>query len=905
MTTFIDSVEISGAKAISGTIKIDLRSPLVVLYAPNGTGKTSVWSAISALIGDRDDDQLKCRVTTASPLRIFARLRTQGGAFEAIRSGNNPLRLEPVIGPALTGTEALKLIAPECSLDGMQTKGPAIKRRLQEHIRSTRSLPSDSLSYLIDDSNDSIELRRQIFADLTGTSELQVEQRELRSYIERLSRWRDERSREKNKREADYTVQKNAGGTELADIGKLLSETALSLDVSIENLDENETLALLRSSFSSKFAEFEIRRKRTEDARSAIAQRSVLPSLEDLAKELADNTGAVEATQSSLSRNLLAAQAKSNQITDTRTQDIKLSSLLLFTEENIADIVNQSSISHTTSIGELRRQTSERSREIVATSISRIQQRMMDIQAYQPLAAQETSLAAQLAKTIDAAAQIGSLDELRSEAQRLEAEIYNISKNKGKLEKLRLDLADAARQILSAEPTNVCPCCSHKWPSAESLVEAIEAMLGQKLVDDERFKLLSDTRHALVEKISALTKLQGDLSRITGDLNSLRQKKHAFELRLSQSHDLPSDAAQLQTLLDSEHATELMFGLLDAMDEAIVEQDQNVPLGSLLNHLRMRKQKLASSLIELEADLNFLRNEEHRLSALLEEGRKSRTLIEQKISDARLLDEKLSEFSLAFGSDASMTAELQKQQAKLPHEEKIFLNARELLNQITNSLSSARSRKLAADIMIDLRRLEAEVGQVNKELEQANHLLDFISQRESEISGAFFTQLGPAIGTLFNHMQVNRIFSDINIDAAQQSFSLTGSIDNADAPLAPVFFSQGQRQDLALAMFLARACTLGGSYFLDEPLLHLDDLNRTALLDCIRACVIGTHAEKKQVKLLITTANWSVARQFIQKFSNVRIDSSTPALTVYGLSGNVNIGVDCEKLFASESAPLQ
>jgi hypothetical protein len=43
-------------------------------------------------------------------------------------------------------------------------------------------------------------------------------------------------------------------------------------------------------------------------------------------------------------------------------------------------------------------------------------------------------------------------------------------------------------------------------------------------------------------------------------------------------------------------------------------------------------------------------------------------------------------------------------------------------------------------------------------------------------------------------------------------------------------------QDLAL--FLARARSLGGTFFLDEPASHLDDLNRVALLNIFRALAV-------------------------------------------------------------------
>lgn len=47
-------------------------------------------------------------------------------------------------------------------------------------------------------------------------------------------------------------------------------------------------------------------------------------------------------------------------------------------------------------------------------------------------------------------------------------------------------------------------------------------------------------------------------------------------------------------------------------------------------------------------------------------------------------------------------------------------------------------------------------------------------------------------------------------------------------------FSQAQRGDLALELFLASARSLGGTFFLNEPIVHLADPNRLGLLDILR-----------------------------------------------------------------------
>jgi DNA repair protein SbcC/Rad50 len=104
-------------------------------------------------------------------------------------------------------------------------------------------------------------------------------------------------------------------------------------------------------------------------------------------------------------------------------------------------------------------------------------------------------------------------------------------------------------------------------------------------------------------------------------------------------------------------------------------------------------------------------------------------------------------------------------------------------------------------------------------------------------------------------------------------------------------FSQGQRQDFALSIFLARARGLGGTFFLDEPLIHLDDLNRVALLDVFRAICLEN---SDKISIVLTTASKPTLRHFVEKFSRASRTSQSehaPLLRVIHLEGNPRVGV--------------
>lgn len=146
-------------------------------------------------------------------------------------------------------------------------------------------------------------------------------------------------------------------------------------------------------------------------------------------------------------------------------------------------------------------------------------------------------------------------------------------------------------------------------------------------------------------------------------------------------------------------------------------------------------------------------------------------------------------------------------------------------------------------------------------------------------------------------MHANRIIDYIDL-RGEEDFLHWFAGAGSDTLDPQTDFSQGQRQDLALAIFLARARGLGGTFFLDEPVTHLDDLNRVGLLDVIRSTAIEC---RNRMNLVITTASRVLARHMIEKFSRVsQVDSPDgpiPMLRVIELGGNGRTGLSVDYVF--------
>jgi exonuclease SbcC len=210
---------------------------------------------------------------------------------------------------------------------------------------------------------------------------------------------------------------------------------------------------------------------------------------------------------------------------------------------------------------------------------------------------------------------------------------------------------------------------------------------------------------------------------------------------------------------------------------------------------------------------------------------------------------------------------------------------------LANAVSvSSREREL-----IGRRR---RLAMLKQEVQKADAVINLRNQCENGVSALrsakeTFTsqQIKPlleVITALYVRAQSNGFID--RIETSAEAGPLRWLPQVADRQLEdPVQMSQGQRQDLALSIFLARARDLGGTFFLDEPLLHLDDLNRVALLDVLR--VIAAEDRPKPLRLVLTTASYALVRHCREKLALVSHSNQQPALRVYRLRGDPRSGV--------------
>ncbi len=220
--------------------------------------------------------------------------------------------------------------------------------------------------------------------------------------------------------------------------------------------------------------------------------------------------------------------------------------------------------------------------------------------------------------------------------------------------------------------------------------------------------------------------------------------------------------------------------------------------------------------------------------------------------------------------------------------------AEEHLAAARAALTTELKRARLLEVQANVKPLQAKIVRLKQRLALANGMRQdfrdsYVTKSQAQVSG-----LTRVVNALFLRMHANRVVD--RIDLGKSDTFLRWFAPAGEATLDPTKdFSQGQRQDLALALFLARARGLGGTFFLDEPVAHLDDLNRVGLMDVLRAVALESDG---RVRLVITTASRGLARHMVEKFEALSsANSTTPIMRVLELSGNGRLGVSHTQVY--------
>lgn len=473
MSTFIDHVSITSVRGISGKIDLDLRSPLTVVYAPNGTGKTSVWSALQALLLGKEVPNLQCELPGVSPLSIEAELLTRAGRAVARLAKNQALNLRSKDGKSHSGTNALSMLAPECNISGLQTKGGAVSNRLAEHIRSARLLPSESLLHLIDDSANGIETRRQLFADLTGTASLQIEQRELKNYIDRLTGHQNGLNDRRKQRKRDHEQQTAEVKQDIAEAQSLIDQAFSLLGFEKGESQDDSQLNAIRAELGNRRSVHEVRARKLRDLTALLTANSNLPAIiEELDSQINSRRrelGDAEQSLADVDERIAANDKEARR--NRRTAPI-VSDVIDVLSSRMAELTLVDP-SGSVSLASIRKFVGNANRRSLAQASSTVERLIFSSAEWQGVDEKIAELSSRFETLTEQLREGSSSFELEDALRKIDAHILEHKTHLEEIEGLHASVLSAAQELLSRHPDSQCPCCNHDWGTSAQLLAAV------------------------------------------------------------------------------------------------------------------------------------------------------------------------------------------------------------------------------------------------------------------------------------------------------------------------------------------------------------------------------------------------------------------------------------------------
>ena len=903
----INLLTITRFRGIPGSIDVPLDSPLTLIYAANGTGKSTVCQAVEWLLTGRvvdvSDSAIKCKWGDLDT-SVSADCTYNGTRLQLKRDESGLRRFYNGVYKDIDTLDFLKALTP-ASIAANKRKDFAITERSQ-WLRGTRWLYSTALGLLID--NEHVEQREQIFADILGYGHLTPIRKSLKAYIKALPGTRTLEASE-------------------ADISRQISQVSESIDVhkpgvflnSVKSVwgalnqiepagleDYNAKLDAINAALSIHDNNFSANSEFINALLVGLpSASSTFSKIEECRKKISELTNARQSVvvQLEQDRKSLSVAKDNVKITDSNVAwanavDAAFSSF---------DSLHESALLCELSIdfGQAHSQLLNSFPEM-----------------YWPLdKIEKVKVAAEAFKR-----NFSRFDELRSDRERVLAALKHrpgheelklagevVSSEKKGLKDLRSGfskITDALAQLKllgngfveEHQNTTDCPLCGHDWEERSELLGALkdtESTLDPALVDLQRLIAESTKRLSNAEK----------------NLATLNEQ---YRLAVVNEQSLAKIEGELSASISNSPFKEyLNFDSLGALTESFIAAYLDRisiagPAANLLNYIKQLEEFLKKEPGEIafshrldtaKEDLAFT------LRHFLDEQAAALKANASAVAAVAMSDAEISKTAKTIKDvEADISGLLQEQQKFLeacsglgvqdiPPSSDTVVKLKQRHFVTKSGLEEAKKHAAAARATIkeslalaEVERLEAErsrlkvtIKNAQARISEAERVYGIYDDYITKLSKAQIAPLlGPA-GELFSRMHANEVYNGIGIDPEDGRLIWSALVDGL-AVDAGAMFSQGQRQDLALSLYLSRAKSIGGTFFLDEPIAHLDDLNRVAMLDTFR---VITQSEP-ELSMVLTTSSDNLMRHMTQKFSSV---FGGNYLRVVTLKGNPRTGV--------------
>jgi len=515
-------------------------------------------------------------------------------------------------------------------------------------------------------------------------------------------------------------------------------------------------------------------------------------------------------------------------------------------------------------------------------------------------------------------------------------------------------LISSGKKFVSEHPeVNACPLCNHEYREHNDLRVCIEENYSKLSISSKEEAVLAteydnlalqlQTENNLLTRYKNLEANKYELVKYLTDLedkfialglskeeleNSDLTSERLLKIREGTSSEIKAVEAELRTYRDALEASNKLEGILLRVRAIIFQYPQYTEISGInidvVDRLTSSPAVIIKTIHELmmsiQAEINILALKVERASLEVKQLDEKRLKKEKEIMAlnrnmdkiVRGKDEFIRKWRDFSEDDNFDKGKIKKfievngmQRSKVEESLSILKRADEYFER----KREANSKKQEISL------LETELKSTSETLDEWFHqqkarevIQEEISAIQNEVKRFVSREIKPlsdTISTLYLRAQGNKFINSISAEPTDKGLLkwIAELDENGTSFDVMQALSQGQRQDLALSIFLARARSLGGTYFLDEPLAHLDDLNRVALLDTLRL-IVSEESSQNHLRLVLTTASKNLLRHLKEKFSLVERRDGSPVLRIYKMQGNPKLGLVAQSELVSSSSRL-
>jgi len=933
----LQQITVQAFRGIPDRVDLDLSAPLTLLYAPNGSGKTTICEAAEWLLtglikrlesSDAEDHgELRCRFAKSSVVTtVSAVLDVDGERIELERKRNTcRWKIGDEAWTSVNKGDLLEKLAPSAVEDGVHRTHANHSRQIW--LRGTRFLSGEALATLLDSDEDSLQGRQRLFADLLGVGHLLETERQLDGYLSEINQYLREAQNRLDDKDDEIANRESklSHGINAARADRLTGALALLRTASTHlkrrfAQPRQPTTANVGSALAAARADLEGQKTRWNQVRQAEQRLAAdWPQRDALVQSVATDQArltALTAEEATAQTGLTAANAELQAAIAERAKaqervqsleqrdralkeaDARLRPLLRRYLQTLPD----DKLDRRTAFALIDDAGTDRARSARMTQLrailaelalaqSQLKERDQRKTEYETATAGAPSSETVTATRQEATAADSHVAGLRLAYQRAAAPLEQ-------LQQLSLTVVDAL-----GHDEHACPVCAHDWRSAAALRQALKTAaagsptslvtLGQQLRDAEaQQKSVQDRmlreNQTLARAVDAEKVYRGLEATLAGFSAKLRQA------------GLDADMASVKANADRALARlELIPVLCDVRDEVVATEttvNRRVPATTQLVGLAAQMGVALAEALTAARDVLTKANARHTAAAaaVANSTEAMRKLQAERDALTRRVQQnsgRSQALRTAWQTLAGERAWTDKERAQVTANLRSAFDAQQAAEQALAQADAFLRDQAAVQELEDLRKerapLVAERDRLSRYAEAALAIKAAYGESQKRHVKQQMADFVRVISALFLRMQSNLVYDDVASGDDATPLSWRALAENLS--LNPeATFSQGQRQDFALSIFLARARGLGGTFVLDEPVAHLDDLNRVALLDVFRTITLERLA---RLSFVMTTANKPLVRHLLEKFARVSDDKSAKLLNLVGIEGNPRTGV--------------